>query len=184
MSVEDFNQIKRKVEKTFGAKLKMLPRKKVICGSMDMDTNNKFLFLISPRSKLYPKGYGWVDITKKQSDLAADYLLTIIAFRLPDRKTYYYDFHELSKHLSEEAMIYNSREGYHWKLHIWPDRITNGHSTLVVRPGPNLVPKPSLCVSCVKDEDSNEEMLCNLNRIYRQSESDFKCGAYEPKKGN
>jgi hypothetical protein len=49
--------------------------------------------------------------------------LAIIAFRLPDRKTYYYDFHELVEHLPEEAMINNSHEGDHWKLYIWPKHI-------------------------------------------------------------
>ena len=49
---------------------------------------------------------------------------------------------------------------------------------------PNLTSKPSLCISCVKDEDPNEEMLCNLNRLDQQDEADFKCEAYEPKEGN
>ena len=47
---------------------------------------------------------------------------------------------------------------------------------------PDLVAKPSLCVSCAKDENPNEEMLCNLNRLDQQGEGDFRCGAYEPKK--
>lgn len=49
---------------------------------------------------------------------------------------------------------------------------------------PNLTSKPALCVSCVKDEDPNQEMLCNLNRLDQQDEADFKCGAYEPRKEN
>ena len=49
---------------------------------------------------------------------------------------------------------------------------------------PNLVSKPALCISCVKNEDPNQEMLCNLNRLDQQGEADFKCGAYEPKEGN
>jgi hypothetical protein len=48
---------------------------------------------------------------------------------------------------------------------------------------PDVVPKPSLCVSCAKDDDSGEEeILCNLNRLDQQGEADFQCGAYEPKK--
>jgi len=49
---------------------------------------------------------------------------------------------------------------------------------------PDLIAKPSLCITCRKDEDSSEEILCNLNRLDQQGETDFKCGAYEPKKGN
>jgi hypothetical protein len=48
---------------------------------------------------------------------------------------------------------------------------------------PDVVSKPSLCVSCTKDDDPKEEMLCNLNRIDQQGEADFKCGAYEPRNG-
>jgi hypothetical protein len=81
------------------------------------------LVLISPSSKLHPKGHGWVDITKIQRDLALERDLAIIAFRLPDRKTYYVDFDKLSEHLSEETMMNNSHEGDHWKLHIWPEHI-------------------------------------------------------------
>ena len=46
---------------------------------------------------------------------------------------------------------------------------------------PDFVAKPSLCVSCAKDDDPNEEELCNLNRLDQQGEADFECGAYEPK---
>ncbi len=46
---------------------------------------------------------------------------------------------------------------------------------------PDLIPKPSLCVSCAKDEDPKEEKLCNLNRLDQQGEADFECGAYQPK---
>ena len=83
MSIEPIDQVKKKVESLFGVNLKMLPTKKIIYVAED----NKSLVLISPGSKLHSRGCGWVDITKIQSELAADYSLAIIAFRLPDRKT-------------------------------------------------------------------------------------------------
>lgn len=46
---------------------------------------------------------------------------------------------------------------------------------------PDLVAKSSLCASCEKDDDPNEEILCNLNRLDQQDEPEFKCGAYQPK---
>ena len=46
---------------------------------------------------------------------------------------------------------------------------------------PDLVPKPDLCVSCAKDGDPSEEILCNLNRLDQQDEDGFQCYAYEPK---
>ena len=46
---------------------------------------------------------------------------------------------------------------------------------------PDLYPKPQLCLSCKKDEDSKEEILCGLTRLDQAGESDFKCFAYEIK---
>ncbi|MBN2290850.1 MAG: hypothetical protein JXM70_00405 [Pirellulales bacterium] len=46
---------------------------------------------------------------------------------------------------------------------------------------PDLVAKPSLCVSCAKDGDPNEEILCTLNRLDQQDEDDFKCEAFVAK---
>ena len=46
---------------------------------------------------------------------------------------------------------------------------------------PNLVPKPSLCTICKKEEDPYEEILCNLNRLGQQGEEEFICHAFEEK---
>ena len=46
---------------------------------------------------------------------------------------------------------------------------------------PDLVRKPSLCISCIHDEDPSQEVLCILNRHDQQGEDNFQCGAYEPK---
>jgi len=46
---------------------------------------------------------------------------------------------------------------------------------------PDLITKPSLCVSCRKDGDPNEEVLCTLTRADQQGEEDFQCFAFEPK---
>ena len=47
---------------------------------------------------------------------------------------------------------------------------------------PDLIPKPSLCISCRKDGMSGEEeILCALNRADQQNEEEFECGAYEAK---
>ena len=45
---------------------------------------------------------------------------------------------------------------------------------------PDLMPKPSLCVTCKHDGDPQQENLCTLNRMEQQSKDDFKCNAYEP----
>jgi hypothetical protein len=48
---------------------------------------------------------------------------------------------------------------------------------------PDLVPKPSWCLSCAKDDngDPEEEVLCHLSRLDRQEEPEFRCYAYESK---
>ena len=46
---------------------------------------------------------------------------------------------------------------------------------------PDLIVKPSLCVSCKKDGDPSEEVLCILNRADQQGEDEFRCYGYEVK---
>jgi len=47
---------------------------------------------------------------------------------------------------------------------------------------PELVPKPSLCITCKKDDlGSKEEILCILTRNDQKNEDEFKCDAYENK---
>ncbi|NUO09943.1 MAG: hypothetical protein HUU08_14930 [Candidatus Brocadia sp.] len=43
---------------------------------------------------------------------------------------------------------------------------------------PDLVPKPDLCVSCKKDDDPGEEILCILTRADQQDQAQFQCFAY------
>lgn len=47
---------------------------------------------------------------------------------------------------------------------------------------PNLIKKPSLCVSCRKDDDPQEEILCTLTRADQQGEEEFQCEASEPRR--
>lgn len=49
------------------------------------------------------------------------------------------------------------------------------------RLNPDLIPRPQLCLSCTKDEDPHEEILCNLTRLDQRNEAVFTCYAYEPK---
>lgn len=44
---------------------------------------------------------------------------------------------------------------------------------------PDLYPKPQLCLSCKKNEDPEEEILCNLTRLDQRDEPEFKCFGYE-----
>ena len=44
---------------------------------------------------------------------------------------------------------------------------------------PDLFSKPQLCLSCKKNDDINEELLCDLTRLDQRHELEFKCFAYE-----
>ncbi len=46
---------------------------------------------------------------------------------------------------------------------------------------PDLIVKPSLCVSCKLDDNPHEEVLCILTRFDQQGEDEFRCHAYVPK---
>jgi hypothetical protein len=46
---------------------------------------------------------------------------------------------------------------------------------------PDLYPKPQLCLSCKKNDDESEEILCNLNRLDQVGEPEFICFAYQNK---
>jgi hypothetical protein len=47
---------------------------------------------------------------------------------------------------------------------------------------PELVSKPSLCITCKKDDlGRNEEILCILTRHDQQDDDAFQCDAYENK---
>ena len=45
----------------------------------------------------------------------------------------------------------------------------------------DLIKKPSLCLTCVKDENPYEEFLCKMNRHDQKDDKEFKCYAYEKK---
>lgn len=44
---------------------------------------------------------------------------------------------------------------------------------------PDLHPKPTLCVSCMKNDNPKEEIPCDLNRMNQFGEEEFICFAYE-----
>lgn len=59
------------------------------------------------------------------------------------------------------------------------DDISGYYNDDGTRINPELISKPSLCLSCRHEDDPSQEMLCTLNRMDQQDEDDFKCGAYE-----
>jgi len=43
----------------------------------------------------------------------------------------------------------------------------------------DIIKKPSLCLTCINNDDPNEEMLCNMTRHDQKDDDEFICFAYE-----
>lgn len=41
-----------------------------------------------------------------------------------------------------------------------------------------LIRKPSLCLTCINDDDPKEELLCQMTRYDQKGEQEFKCYSY------
>ena len=63
-----------------------------------------------------------------------------------------------------------------------PDEISGIYDDDGTKIDPETVPKPSLCLTCRKDDEGGEErILCLLNRNDQKDEPEFECEAYDPK---
>ena len=49
---------------------------------------------------------------------------------------------------------------------------------------PDLIATPDLCVSCAKNGESEQEVVCNLTRLDQEGEDVFICFAYQPVSAN
>ena len=43
----------------------------------------------------------------------------------------------------------------------------------------NLIKKPSLCISCINDNNPHEDLLCNMNKYNQKDKEEFVCGAFK-----
>lgn len=43
----------------------------------------------------------------------------------------------------------------------------------------DLIKKPTICLTCIHDDDPYEEPLCNMTRFDQKDEREFKCFAYK-----
>lgn len=93
----------------------------------------------------------------------------------PDEISRWYAFKD--EHLLEEAVQWLLEHG------IEPVQVISGFfNDDGTEFNADLVPKPGLCLTCRKDNDSGkEEILCTLTRNDQKGELTFECGAYEPK---
>jgi hypothetical protein len=106
------------LERYLGVQLNKIPGKQILFHGTFNDQRE--LVVCTPESKLYPKGFGWIDITSIQYALL-DQKKSILAFRLPHERVYYLMFEDLKTYLTKKSLLNNVREGDHWKIHIWPE---------------------------------------------------------------
>ncbi len=129
--IEEFNnKLKTSLFKAQG--------KKII---FEGETNKKeSIVVVTPTSKIYPKGNGWVDFTEIQIKLFKEYSIAIVVFRLSDGNLYYLNLKELFPLLTEENILENDREGRHWKIDIWPTKLTirNGNESIDIQSNEKL----------------------------------------------
>jgi len=102
-----------------GLTLSKLAQKKIF-----FENKSKSIVVAMPSSKVYEKGNGWVDLTKIQIELFKTYSHGFIVFRLSNSTVYYVDIKNLLPLLTQDSMHENAREGEHWKLDIWSDKIS------------------------------------------------------------
>ena len=126
----------------FNGKLKTalskLQGKKII---FEGETNkNKSIVVVTPESKIYTKGNGWVDFTEIQINLFKEYSVAIAVFRLANGNLYYVNLKNLFPLLTNENLIENDRAGRHWKIDVFPTELSirNGGSVLNINPNEKI----------------------------------------------
>ena len=135
MSIPDADQVIAKLQIHLGIKLHRVSNKKIFYKGVGKDGNE--LLVCTPKSKLYPDGRGWVDITAIQKAMFEEAHTAILAFRVEGGKVYYLNFREMKPYLTDQSIINNKREGDHWKLYIWPDhiKVLGNEKKLTLTPG-------------------------------------------------
>ena len=78
------------LETKYGIRLFKVSGKKVFYMSDLKD--NRSLLVASPESKIHPNGHAWIDLTEIQRNLLRSASEGIVAFRLPEQKTYFVNF--------------------------------------------------------------------------------------------
>ena len=80
MSILPKETIIKQLEDYFHVKLQQVKGKQII---YDGVLSNKMRMVVcTPKSKMYPRGYGWVDITTVQMEAFENYNYQILAIRM------------------------------------------------------------------------------------------------------
>ena len=94
------------------------------------------ILVCTPYSRLHKQGNGLTLPLSNLQMLDKD-TNSILAFRVGGNEAYYFHFRDIKPYLTKEAMVYNKREGDHWKLYIWLNYIQVLGSSNLFRIKPN-----------------------------------------------
>ena len=133
MTVKTIIEVVNEFGKEYDIFLSKVKRKKIIYEGVTK--NNDSIVVVTRESKIYPRGNGWVDFTKIQIEIFKQSLIAVCAFRMSDGTTYYINMANLFPLLTLDNLMENKREGEHWKIDIWPNKlvIRNGGQLLSIR---------------------------------------------------
>lgn len=85
-----------------------------------------------------------------------------------------FEIDSILKHKRNQTPIKNIENGKSLEIHGFFDDDGNEMNL-------NLVPKPSLCISCINNNNPKEEVLCNMTRYDQRDNLEFHCFAYSNK---
>lgn len=117
----EFSEVLSLANKALECTFKQVSRKTIIYQGAQQ--NGETITLCSPRSKIHPQGFYWVDITQEQARVLNETDKGIILFRLEGQKLLVVKWSELKLYLTADCIRYNSKEKKHWKLNIYNDHI-------------------------------------------------------------
>ena len=115
------NEAVAEASKSAGCVLTQVPGKKIMFhGRM---RNGESVIMCTPQAKRQPQGFYWTDITEVQYNLLNSYDNATVVFRLEGNHLVMWDWRGLKNSLTKNCMKYNAKEGNHWKLYIYDDRV-------------------------------------------------------------
>lgn len=138
MTIPSIEDVISRLQDHFQIRLEKVPGKQVVYQGKNQD--GKSFLVCSPQSRLHERKHGWIDLTTIQFDLLSQSDVPFLALRVEGNGVYYFYFNELKPYLTKQAMLYNQREGDHWKLYIWPETIEVRGNDSRLRVKPDTLP--------------------------------------------
>lgn len=113
----DDRQIIELLNEADNVEYKLIPRKKVMYQALLPNGQSKCVCIVTSKFHDTIDGY-WVDHTQKQKTILDSFDSAIVFFVLQGLKCAKLDWAVLGLLLTDDCVIYNEKEGNHWKTYI------------------------------------------------------------------